>query len=69
MPAARICRTPGSRKGVDDCPPTLPAISPRPEDYRITLFGVLGEVFPGTGRDYEVAIGAQVRDLRLSGGT
>lgn len=47
----------------------LPAISPRPEDYRITLFGVLGEVFPGTGTDFEVAIGAQVRDLQLSGGS
>ena len=46
----------------------LPALSTRPEDYRITLFGVLGEVIPGTGTDYEVAIGAQVRDLRLSGG-
>jgi hypothetical protein len=45
----------------------LPGISARPEDYRITLFGVLGEVFPGTGTDFEVAIGAQVRDLRLSG--
>jgi hypothetical protein len=46
----------------------LPALSARPEDYRITLFGVLGEVIPGTGTDYEVAIGAHVRDLRLSGG-
>lgn len=47
----------------------LPAISTRPEDYRITLFGVLAEVFPGTGTDYEVAIGGQVKDLRLSGGS
>lgn len=46
----------------------LPAISTRPEDYRITLFGVLGEVIPGTGTDYEIALGTQVRDLRLSGG-
>jgi hypothetical protein len=45
----------------------LPNISTRPEDYRITLFGVLGELIPGTGTDYEVAIGAHVRDLRLSG--
>ena len=46
----------------------LPAISPRPEDYRLTLFGVLGEVFPGAGDDHNVAIGASVFDLRASGG-
>jgi len=46
----------------------LPSISAQPEDYRITLFGVLGEVMPGTGTDFEVAIGAHVRDLRLAGG-
>jgi hypothetical protein len=45
---------------------SLPDISPRPEDYRITLFGVLGEVFPGTRTDHEVALGASVVDLRLS---
>lgn len=47
----------------------LPTISARPEDYRITLFGVLGEVVPGTGTEFEVALGAHVRDLRLSGGS
>lgn len=46
----------------------LPAISPRPEDYRLTEFGVLGEVFPGTGSEHNVAIGAAVFDLRASGG-
>jgi hypothetical protein len=46
----------------------LPAISPRPEDYRLTEFGVLGEVFPGTGEAHNVAIGASVFDLRLTGG-
>jgi hypothetical protein len=46
----------------------LPAISPRPEDYRLTEFGVLGEVFPGTGDAHNVAIGASVFNLRLSGG-
>ena len=46
----------------------LPNISPRPEDYRITLFGVLGEVFPGTGSDHNVTLGASTTDLRLSGG-
>ena len=44
----------------------LPLISTRPEDYRITLFGVLGEVFPGTGTTHEVALGAGVTDLRLA---
>lgn len=46
----------------------LPAISPRPEDYRLTLFGVLGETFPGTGSDHNVALGASVFELRASGG-
>ena len=46
----------------------LPHISPRPEDYRLTEFGVLGEVFPGTGGDHNVAIGASVFGLRASGG-
>jgi hypothetical protein len=45
---------------------SLPAISPRPEDYRVTLFGVLGEVFPGTGTAHEVALAAGVTDLRLA---
>jgi hypothetical protein len=44
----------------------LPHISDRPEDYRVTLFGVLGEVFPGTGTAHEVALGASVTDLRLA---
>ena len=46
----------------------LPNISARPEDYRITLFGVLGEVLPGTGADHNVTLGASVTDLRFSGG-
>jgi hypothetical protein len=45
---------------------SLPGISARPQDYRVTLFGLLGEVFPGTGTDHEVALGASVIDLRLS---
>ena len=45
----------------------LPAISPRPEDWHVTEFGVLGEVFPGTGDAHNVAIGASVLDLELSG--
>lgn len=44
---------------------SLPGLSPRPEDYRVTSFGVLGEVFPGTGTAHEVALGASVLDLRL----
>lgn len=44
----------------------LPAISARPQDYRVTLFGLLGEVFPGTDADHEVALGASVVDLKLS---
>lgn len=46
----------------------LPALSPHPEDYRVTSFGVLGEVFPGTGTAHEVALGASVLDLRLAEG-
>jgi hypothetical protein len=38
----------------------------RPEDYRVTSFGLLGEVFPGTGDAHEVALGASVTDLTLS---
>ena len=45
---------------------SLPAISPHPEDYRITLFGVLGEIFPGTTTGHEVALGASVIDLTLA---
>ncbi len=45
---------------------SLPAISPRPEDYRITLFGVLGEIFPGTTTEHEVGLGASVIDLTLA---
>jgi len=44
----------------------LPSISRHPEDYRINLFGVLGEVFPGTGTDHEVALGASVTNLTLA---
>jgi hypothetical protein len=45
----------------------LPAISPRPEDWQVTEFGVLGEVFPGTGDEHDVALGASLVDLRLAG--
>ncbi|MET0441194.1 MAG: hypothetical protein ABW071_04340 [Casimicrobiaceae bacterium] len=45
---------------------SLPALSPRPEDYRVTLFGVLGEIFPGTRTANEVGLGASVTDLTLS---
>lgn len=44
----------------------LPQISPRPEDYRVLLFGVLGEIFPGTGQDHNVALGASVANLALT---
>jgi len=43
-----------------------PSISPRPEDYRVTLVGVLGEIFPGTGTAHEVALAASVTELTLS---
>ena len=46
----------------------LPNLSARPEDYRLGEFGVLGEVFPGTGNDHNVAIGASVFNLRATGG-
>ena len=42
------------------------AISLRPEDYRIALFGVLAEIFPGTGTAHEVALGGSVVDLALA---
>ena len=45
---------------------SLPAISDRPQDYVITSFGLLGEVFPGLGSGHEVALGASVTDLKLS---
>ena len=45
----------------------LPTVSPRPEDWRITEFGVLAEVFPGTGDAHNVALGASVLGLKLSG--
>ena len=40
-------------------------ISPDPLDYRITLYGVIGEVIPGTGSGHNVALGASVTDLAL----
>jgi hypothetical protein len=43
-----------------------PAMSADPSDYRIILFGLLGEVFPGTGSAHEVSLGASVSDLALS---
>jgi hypothetical protein len=44
----------------------LPQISPDVEDYGLTLFGILGEVFPGPGDANNVALGASVERLRLS---
>jgi len=44
----------------------LPHISPRPEDYGLFLFGILGEAFPGTGDANNVALGGSVQGLRLS---
>jgi hypothetical protein len=44
----------------------LPQISPHPEDYRVMLFGVLGEIFPGTGQDHNVSLGASVTGLALT---
>lgn len=44
----------------------LAQLSPDPTDYRVMLFGVLGEVFPGTGDANNVAIGASVSNLALS---
>ena len=44
----------------------LPGVSLHPEDWRITSFGVLGEIFPGTGSAHEVALGASVTGLSLS---
>lgn len=43
----------------------LPGISPEPSDYRILSFGLLGEVFPGTGDDDNVSLGASVTGLAL----
>jgi hypothetical protein len=41
-----------------------PALSVDPADYRIVLFGVLGEVSVGTGPD-NVSMGASASDLKL----
>mgnify|MGYP007130734417 CR=1 FL=1 len=43
-----------------------PQMSPDPQDYRITLAGLLGEIFPGTTRDHEVGLAASVIDLALA---
>ena len=40
-------------------------ISGDPADYVLTAVGVLGEIFPGTGREHEVALGASVSNLVL----
>ena len=40
-------------------------ISGDPADYDLTAVGVLGEIFPGTGREHEVALGASVSNLVL----
>lgn len=43
-----------------------PQLSPDPADYRITLVGLLGEIFPGTTRDHEVGLAASITDLMLA---
>ncbi len=43
----------------------LPELSTDPADYHILLFGVLGEVFVGTGDDNNVSLGASASDLQL----
>lgn len=43
-----------------------PQMSPDPEDYRIPLFGLLGEIFPGTTREHEVGLAAGITDLTLA---
>ena len=40
-------------------------ISGNPADYVVTAVGVLGEVFPGTSHDHEVALGASVSNVAL----
>jgi hypothetical protein len=40
-------------------------ISPDPLDYRITSYGVIGEVVTGIGPGHNVALGASVTDLAL----
>lgn len=44
----------------------LPQISPDIEDYGLTLFGILGEIFPGPGDGNNVALGASVERFQLS---
>lgn len=43
-----------------------PQMSPDPQDYRITLAGLLGEIFPGTTREHDVGLAASVTDLALA---
>ena len=43
----------------------LSQVSPDPRDYRILSFGLLGEVFPGTGDEDNVSLGASVTGLAL----
>jgi hypothetical protein len=42
-----------------------PELSPDPADYRIEFFGVLAEVFPGTGDADNVSLGGSVAGLAL----
>jgi len=42
-----------------------PGISGDPADYRVLSFGLLAEVFPGTGDADNVALGVSVSDLAL----
>jgi hypothetical protein len=43
-----------------------PELSPDPADYRLVMFGILGEVFPGTGDEDNVALAGSVDNLSLS---
>lgn len=43
----------------------MPQLSPRPGSYRVTSFGVLAEVFPGTGTAHEVVLGGSVTNMAL----
>ena len=38
----------------------------RPEDYRVLLFGLLGEIFPETGDAHNISLGASVTNLALT---
>ena len=43
-----------------------PRLSPDPGDYDVLSFGVLAEVFPGTGDAHNVSFAGSIDDLMLS---